>query len=263
MWSGPERGWPGFWAGAEGDEVDWTMSEASVEFPVNDLERELLAASEGRLPVSEWVARLATARVWVPLRESAAGSGTFPVLSIDGSSYVPVFTSEGQIDAAAPANARVCPPVAELVRSLPESVGLAVNPGRQVGLPVSAAAVREALGMGRTVPAGTRLRIGEPAEEPVQLLADLAAAFAGMPAVREARRAWAAVGENSPGLVLGLDIDPDNDDVRRAVLDGTRSVVDRRPVTFTVDVVFSNDRTAMTEWMQSNVTPFYPPAGSE
>jgi hypothetical protein len=227
------------------------------EFPSNDLESSLVAAAEGRMSVSEWLTQLAGARVWVPLQESGGGSGSFPVLSIDGASYVPVFTSEGQIDAAAPANARVCPPVAELVGSLPDSVGLAVNPGGRLGLPVSADAVREALGMGRTVPAGTRLRIGEPAEEPVQLLAGLTAGFADLPAVREARRAWAAVGENTPGLVLSLDVDPDNKDVRQAVLDRTRAVVNEHQVAFAVDVVFSNDRTAMTSWMQSNVGPFY------
>jgi hypothetical protein len=226
-------------------------------FPENELEKGLEDASQGHLDVDAWVQELVRSRVWVPLQGVEGASGSFPVLSIDGGSYVPVFTSEGQINAAAGAGQRVNPPVAELVASLPESVGLAVNPGGTVGLPLPAAVLRQALGMSSTISAGTTVRIGEPAEEPTQLLEAVADTLAEVEAVRAARRCWAAVGESRPGLVLGLDVDPDNEGVRAAALEAVRRAVGAGTADFPVDVVFDNDRDEFTSWMASNADPFF------
>jgi hypothetical protein len=143
------------------------------------------------------------------------------------------------------------------VASLPESVGLAVNPGGSVGLPLPAGTLRQSLGLPGRIEAGTRLRIGEPAEEPEELLATIARGLASVSAVRSARRCWAAVGESRPGLVVGLDIDPDNHQTRTAALESIRSVADTSPGDFPVDVVFENDRDELTTWMTAHVEPFY------
>lgn len=228
-----------------------------TEFPSNDLERGLAEAAEGRLEVAKWLRDLARASVWVPMQSTDGASGSFPVLSIEGGSFVPVFTSEGQIDKAAPQGPRVNPPVRELVASLPDSVGLAVNPGGAVGLPIAAGALRDALDLPHHVPAGARVRIGEPAEEPAALLGALAAQAKHVPAVRELRRAWAAVGEADPGLVVGVDLDPDNQQTREAAMAEVRSAVAAQSTSFTVDVVFASDRDSMMEWMTQHAEPFY------
>lgn len=226
-------------------------------FPHNEVERSLADAAAGRVTVEEWLSRFVDATVWVPMTASSGQQGSFPVLSIDGGSYVPVFTSEGEVDRAAPDNPRIAPVVRELVASLPESVGLAVNPGGSVGLPVPAATIRQAIGLGPRVPAGTKVRIGEPAEEPEELLAAVAVGLGGLPAVRSARRCWAAVGESRPGLVIGLDVDPDNQQTRTSALDAVRAVADGTAGSFPVDVVFENDRDEFTAWMHAHVEPFY------
>lgn len=226
-------------------------------FPRNDVERTLDDAANGRVAVVEWLRVFVDATVWVPMTASSGQQGTFPVLSIDGGSYVPVFTSEAEVDRAAPDNPRIAPVVRELVASLPESVGLAVNPGGSVGLPVPAATIRQVIGLGPQVPAGTKVRIGEPAEEPEELLDAVAVGLGGLPAVRSARRCWAAVGESRPGLVIGLDVDPDNQQTRTSALDAVRAVADGTAGSFPVDVVFENDRDEFTAWMNAHVEPFY------
>jgi hypothetical protein len=228
-----------------------------TDFPRNDLESRLLDASAGRIGVDAWLGDLVATAVWVPLTATEGQSGTFPVMSIDGGSFVPVFTSVEELDRAAPGTQRVCPPVRELVAALPDSVGLAVNPGGTVGLPVGAAVLRQALGLPTDIQAGTTVRVGEPAEEPTALLAEVASALVAVPAVRAARRAWAVVGEGKPGLVLGLDVDPDAPEVRQLALDTVRRVVGREPAGFPVDVVFDNDRGPLVEWMHAHAEPFH------
>ena len=228
-----------------------------TDFPRNELESRLLDASAGRIEVEAWLTDLAAASVWVPLAATDGQSGSFPVMSIDGGSYVPVFTSQEEIDRAAPGNDRVHPPVRELVTALPDSVGLAVNPGGTVGLPVPAAVLRQALGLPTDVAAGTTVRVGDPAEEPTELLAGIAAVLGEVPAVRAARRAWAVVGEGRPGLVLGLDVDPDSPEVRGQALEAVRRAVGTGAADFPVDVVFDNDRGPLVEWMHEHAEPFH------
>lgn len=223
--------------------------------PANDVERGLWAASEGRLAVEEWLVQLLSAQVWVPLSDPAAAG--LPVMSIDESSYVPVFTSLEQLRVAVPEGSYVAPPVRELVASLPESVGLAVNPGGEVGLPLSASVVRQAAGLSTTLSAGTKVRIGEPAVEPVELVAEVTRELDTVPAVRAARRAWAAVGDSRPGLVVAVDVDPDNSSTRDAVLEAVRRAAGSSPTDFPVDVVFDNDRDVFVQWMHEHAEPFY------
>jgi hypothetical protein len=78
-------------------------------FPYNDVERGLNEAAAGRLSVEEWLRGFADATVWVPLTAASESQGSFPVLSIDGGSYVPVFTSEREVDRAAPDARRITP----------------------------------------------------------------------------------------------------------------------------------------------------------
>jgi hypothetical protein len=134
---------------------------------------------------------------------------------------------------------------------------VAVNPGGTVGLPIWAEGVQAQLARTHTVAMGTTVRLGEPAIEPTSLLEAIAAATAGIPEVRALSRCWAQLGDQAPGLVLGVDLDPDGPDARAAVLraiDGARAT--QHP-DFTVDIAFWSDGGAFVDWMQQNVKPFH------
>jgi hypothetical protein len=132
-----------------------------------------------------------------------------------------------------------------------------VNPGGSLGLPVPAAELRRLVDGRGTIPAGSTVRVGAPADEPEAFLEAATHELAQLPAVRFARRCWAAVDDNEPGLVLGVDVDPDSDDVRSSVLAAVRRAATTSAYPASVDVVFANDRDALTQWMHENAPPFH------
>ena len=109
----------------------------------------------------------------------------------------------------------------------------------------------------QTLPVGTTVLLGEPAVEPTALLAAMTEATGSIPVVRALSRCWAQVGDQPPGLVVGVDLDPDDPDARAAVL----RAIDRAGATqhpdFTVGIAFWRDGGSFVEWMQQNVKPFH------
>jgi hypothetical protein len=91
---------------------------------------------------------VATSEVVVPQADGAGdapdGSISLPVIEQDGTSYVPVFTSQSTMNAAAPdIEASVSVSAAELGANWPsEDLWLAVNPGTEDGLTLPPDAVR-------------------------------------------------------------------------------------------------------------------------
>ncbi|HEX8497970.1 MAG TPA: enhanced serine sensitivity protein SseB C-terminal domain-containing protein [Actinomycetales bacterium] len=226
-----------------------------MTFPANDLEVALQRAFDQQVPVATFVAALLQDVVWVPLVEQPDGTQTMPTITMDEQSLLPVFTSEEQLQRGAPDAPRARPAVRELLGVLPADVGFAVNVGGDVGLPIHAPALRHPGGGPTTVPAGTAIRIGEPADEPVDVLERLASALAPVAAVREARRCWAQIGDGAPGLVIGLDLDPDQPATRELALLAVRDVPAEGGAP--IDVVFSADRDSFTRWMSANAAPFH------
>ena len=228
-----------------------------MTFPSNDLEITLQRAFANEISVDEFVQALLVSTVWVPLTTTTEGHQSMPTVTIDQQALLPVFTSEEQLHLGAPDAPRVAPPVSELLTQLPAHVGLAVNVGGDVGLPIFAAGLQQARGGAATLSTGTSVRIGAPADELAELFAQIGQALQAVGAVREARRCWAQVGDNRPGLVVGLDVDPDNPDTRMAAMDAVREAVGTSAKDFPVDVVFTSDRDTFTEWMTANAQPFY------
>jgi hypothetical protein len=109
----------------------------------------------------------------------------------------------------------------------------------------------------RTVPAGTAVLIGEPAIEPVELLSAIAGATDAVSAVRSLSRCWAQTGAEPPGLVLGVDLDPDTAAARAEVTGAVGVVWSEVRPGFTVDVVFEGDGGVLATWMLQNVEPFH------
>ncbi|MCF3105541.1 enhanced serine sensitivity protein SseB [Streptomyces roseoverticillatus] len=231
-------------------------------FPANKLEETLAAAKAGSIPAGDILKALATAELWMPLPEAPGGDqGTrLPIVAIDGQPHVAVYTSAHQLKQSAGDVAHAVMGARELINSLPQELGLALNPGGEVGLPIHAAGVQAVRDGGRkTVHAGESIRLGEPAEEPVALLASLRRAFGAVPAVSSARRALVQVGNQHPGLLIGVAVRGGAaEESRDAVLAAVSRAVSEEPVPFAVDTVFlgnPNDQTSV--WMTDNVEPFY------
>jgi hypothetical protein len=228
-----------------------------MAFPGNELERLMQAASNGDTGVDSFLARLFETSAFFPIEPSAEGGGSMRVLTIDTRSYVALYTSADEAMIGAPGATLAEGPVRELLATLPAHLGIAVNPGGNLGLPIYAEAVQQYLHGSSTLSVGTRVRIGEPTEEPEPLLAKVAAGLGGLTGVREARRCWAQVGDADPGLVIGVDVDPDNPDTRAAVVRAIGAVTGHSPEEFAVNVVFTNDHDVFTQWMAQNAEPFF------
>lgn len=228
-----------------------------MTFPANELEQVLLAASRNETGMTSFLERLVSADVLVPSTRAADGSASLDIISLDNRAYVTVFTSPDQAAVAGNTNELAALAASTLIGSIPEHVGFAVNPGGDLGLPVYAETLRQLTTGSTRLTAGTRIAIGHPADEPSEFLEGLAAGFAHLPTIRAARRCWAAVGDAEPGLVLGIDIDPDSPDTRAAAVDLIGSASREFDTPFTVDAVFTNDRDTFTSWMHDNAEPFY------
>lgn len=226
-----------------------------MTFPSNDLEIVLQAASRGETGVDSFVEALFASMGYFPVALAPDGGATLAVMTVGDQPYVSMFTSSEQASVAGVTSTIAEAPVREFMANVPAHLGIAVNPGGELGLPIAASTVQLRLGRGSMVPAGTRIRIGEPAEEPVQLLERIGAAFLALPAVRTARRCWAQVGAEAPGLVLGVDVDPDNPDVRESVIRAV-GVANSEPGVI-VNVVFANDGGEFVSWMRDHAEPFY------
>lgn len=226
-----------------------------MTFPSNDLEQVLLAVSRNETGIASFLDRLLVSNVFVPSTPTTDGGASLDVRSIDNRAYVSVFTSSEQAASASGSSTEV--PAATLLSTIPDHVGFAVNPGGDLGLPVYAETLRQAATGSTRLTAGTRIRIGHPAEEPTEFLEALVSKFREMLPVRSAHRAWASVDDQAPGLVVGIDLDPDSPDTRASVVDAIGRTARSLETPFTVDAVFMNDRDTFTSWMQDETAPFY------
>lgn len=224
-----------------------------MTFPNNPLEVRLAAARTNGEPLGPWLRELRRATVFAPLRVNGE-TQTLGVVEVDGQQLALVFTSAEMLRAVTDVP-YITPPFAGLVDMLPATVGVLVNAQSDVSVTILAPELRAAGTSDRPlVVDASRLFIGEPAEEPVDVLAALSRTAHGIAAVRELRRAWVSIDGAEPGLVVGVDLDPDNDDVRAVV---TAALRDGLPADAVVEMLFANDRSPVIDWMWSNTEPFH------
>ena len=231
-----------------------------MPFPANPLEVALVGARAGSVGADQLLGALAGHPLWVPLPggADAQGQAQLPVLVLDDRPYVAAYTSAEQYARGAGDQAHMELTGRELAGIMPDELGLAVNPGAELGLPVHADGVRVIRGGRRTVPAGARMRLGQPAEEPADLLAALSAAFAGVPAVLEARRALAQVGDDAPALLIGVRPDRTIGAWQPDSVAAVHAAVAEAPLPYPVETVFLDDPAdPVTRWMAEHTEPFY------
>ncbi|WP_217547661.1 enhanced serine sensitivity protein SseB [Streptomyces sp. GbtcB6] len=241
----PHGGWPG-------NELEEVLS-ASLGVP----------AAAGRL-----IEVLGRSFLWIPLPEGGgphSGPLDLPTMQIEGQVYVPVFSSEEQFRLVAGSHlSYTIAPAVEFVRGLPPQVGIAVNPGGVVGVPLPPEAVAQLCRTGRTEldgPAsGGRVRLFEPdwQDDPMDFLAAASAEFARTGVVATARRCLAAVETADPVMFVGVELSQWEGDLRALPLEALGKALGQAPVKWPVNLVLldvADD--PVGHWMRENVRPFY------
>lgn len=234
-------------------------------WPANELE-EVLSASVGNPAATPRLLEvLGRSRIWVPLPNGGSAPGfDLPTMDLDGAPYVPVFSSEQQFRRAADGMACTVAPVHEFARGLPPAVGIAVNPGGAVGVPLPPAAVADLCrhdgGYGTGPVAGARVRLWEPDhdQEPVDFLAAAAGEFAVTPVVLTARRALAAVEQEAPQLFVGVELDRWQEADRSAAMDALGRALGAVPLPWQVQLILLDvAQDPVGDWMLETVRPFF------
>ncbi|MFI6641104.1 enhanced serine sensitivity protein SseB [Streptomyces sp. NPDC050504] len=240
----------------------------SPAWPVNELE-EVLAASVGVPGAgSRLVEVLGRSQVWVPLPKGGSTESRdldLPTLELDGLPYVPVFSSEQQFLAAVGAHMSfTVAPAREFARGLPPQLGIAVNPGGAVGMPLPPPAVAELCRAGRTAldgPAsGGRVRLFEPdwQEDPVDFLTVAGEEFGATEVVLSARRALASIEGGDPVLFVGVEFSTWDGAGRGAPMEALGRALGRVSVKWPVNLVLLDvAQDPVSDWMRERVRPFY------
>jgi hypothetical protein len=237
-------------------------------WPGNELE-EVLSASLG-VPgaAGRIIEVLGRSFLWIPLPGGGgpdSGPLDLPSMEIDGQVYVPVFSSEEQFRQAAGAHlSYTVAPAVEFARGLPPHVGIAVNPGGVVGVPLPPAAVAEVCRTGRTPldgPAsGGRVKLYEPdwQDDPVDFLSAASAEFAATGVVATARRCLAVIETGPPVMFVGVELTRWEGDLRAAPTDALGRALGRVPVPWPVNLVLLDvAQDPVIDWMRAKVRPFY------
>ncbi|MFJ9804766.1 enhanced serine sensitivity protein SseB [Streptomyces wuyuanensis] len=246
-------------------------------WPANELE-EVLAASVGN-PSDGWriVEVLGRSALWVPLPNGGGPDSAgldLPTVEIDGAPYVPVFSSQEQFRAGAGDHmSGTVAPAVEFARGLPPQLGIAVNPGGAVGVPLPPPAVAELCRAGRTPLGGTlhtggqggqasggRVRLFEPdwQEEPVDFLAAAAGEFESTRVVQTARRILASIEGDPPVLFVGVQLSAFEGPDRNAPMDALGRALGRVAVKWPVNLVLLDiAQDPVGDWMLTRVRPFY------
>ncbi|MFF5254175.1 enhanced serine sensitivity protein SseB [Streptomyces leeuwenhoekii] len=238
-------------------------------WPGNELE-EVLSAALGAGPsaAGRIVEVLGRSFLWVPLPNGGgprSGPLDLPALEIEGQAYVPVFSSEEQFRQAAGAHmSYTIAPAVEFARGLPPQVGIAVNPGGVVGVPLPPPAVAELCRAGRTpldgAASGGRVRLFEPdwQDDPVDFLAAASGEFDATGVVRTARRCLAAIETADPVMFVGVELTHWEGDARAVPLDALGRALGKVPVAWPVNLVLLEAaQDPVCDWMREKVQPFY------
>ena len=190
--------------------------------PDNPLEDALLAARESG-DLDHLLVTLALADVFIPSAEPGPDEETrvtakageqlaLPVIELDGNSFVPVFTSVTQLERFRPEGGGYMRIHGRALSAIaPPDVGVAVNPGGDLSLALTP---EQLAGLATAEPGDSEAEylIGQPREEPTELLDAMARFAEGRPQVQAAYRALLVRRRAAePEHVIGLELRPGAD----------------------------------------------------
>jgi hypothetical protein len=157
-------------------------------------------------------------------------------------------------------------PAVEFARGLPPQLGIALNPGGAVGVPLPPPAVAELCRAGRTAldgPAtGGRVRLYEPdwQDDPVDFLAAAAEEFRATGVVAAAHRCLASVEGGAPELYIGVRLTGWEPEARNAPLEALGRAVSRVPAPWPVQLILLDAaEDPVADHIVTRVRPFYLP----
>lgn len=235
----------------------------------------LHAAIEDSGKIPDLLDVLSSGRLWVPLPDDGTpvtdgSSLTLPTVTYLGREFVPAFTSAQELtdlmaepgaETAAPVVPHVVVPAAELARSLPPGLGIALNPGAEASVPVYPAGVSYLASIPGQAE-GVSIRVGPPPQEPTHLISETSVRLAAVPAVREARAGWLSVAGQGEGLIISISLDNPAD---LAVQDAAAQAVEAAAAAadgeagFPIDVIFpgGDEPDPVAESVAASAAPFY------
>jgi hypothetical protein len=240
----------------------------NTAWPGNELEEVLTASLGSEGAGGRLVEVLGRSQIWVPLPNGGGPDSAgldLPTVEIEGAPYVPVFSSEQQFLQCVGAHMPfTVAPAREFARGLPPQLGVAVNPGGAVGMPLPPPAVAELCRVGRTPldgsESGGRVRLFEPdwQEEPVDFLAAAGAEFEACGVVLTARRALGSIEGDAPSLFIGVQLSSVEAADRDAPMAALGRALGRIDAGWPVHLIlFDVARDPVADWMLERVRPFY------
>jgi type III secretion system (T3SS) SseB-like protein len=247
----------------------------STGSPQDAVERAMAALVRDQGRVSDLLDAVSQARLWValPVDDGPVTDGFavhLPTVRYLGGVYVPAYTSATRLLRASPEPGRgeraaVLPHIvvgaADLARRLPPGIGIALNPGAELSVPVSPAGVAH-LAAEHAVLAGRRVRVGPLPVTPASLLAAIGAGLADVRAVRDAAAAWLAVEAAGEGLIISVTLDdPAAAAARDAARDAVQAAVTEAgpAAAWPVDMTFpgEGEPDIIDRWVSAYASPFY------
>lgn len=240
----------------------------NMAWPGNELEEVLTASVGNPAAGSRLIEVLGRSHLWVPLPNGGSNDSRaldLATLDVHGGAYVPVFSSEAEfLRCAGPHLSFTVAPAIEFARGLPPQLGIAVNPGGAVGMPLPPPAVAELCRAGRTSldgPAGGgRVRLFEPdwQEDPVDFLSAAAGEFGQIGVVRSARRALASIEGGDAVLFVGVEFATWDGANRDAPMDALGRALGRFEVRWPVNLILLDvAQDPVADWMLEKIKPFY------
>lgn len=275
---GPDAGTPDADNPATSSAADATDTTATaMNGPASDVAvaAALAAAITDSDRIPDLLDVLSNGRLWVPLPDDGTpvtdgSSLTLPTVTYLGGEFVPAFTSAAGLISfmtdpdpgmPPPVVPHVVVPAAELARSLPPDLGIALNPGAEASVPVYPAGVAY-LAAVQGQAEGVPIRVGHPPRQPTSLIREASTQLRAVPAVRAARTAWLSVSGRGEGLIFSIDLDNPSD---LAAQDAAAQAVERaaalaiEDATFPIDVTFpgEDEPNPVAESVAASAAPFY------
>jgi hypothetical protein len=239
--------------------------------PENPLEVMMVEAQAGRMAMGPLMTALLSSPVYLVPGEGSGG-GELALAARegrDGGLYIPAFTARRRLERFTGSERAASVPLRDLAATWPAEVSLVIDPGDPVELVLPGEDFRRIAegaepGGEQTVPAGTSVMIGDPAEEPEAVLQAVAATCAARPEVVAAYRAQLHVdrpGEH-PHLAIGLVLDDsagDPDGLRREVARSATAAGADQVSVVVIDPGAQGD--AVAAYMLEQTRAFYSRAG--